>query len=232
MSTIMPKWRKPKEKSEADSLIVDIILFLESHETDSAERELALKNAFTIATYCPKDISRQQYTDIMSILWAYGEEAISPVLLAVGDCSISEVLTAAKDFVLTYNEPREMTREDTLKEIKDRYTAICQSTFDDNVLAGRSVLAWRDHKLYYFHPGGLRYEVEIKDRYTTTVHGSIVETIIHLTDEEKKGLTISGPLPSFKPAKRPWYDNDLALWAIFVGLILAAITALSLAAFR
>jgi hypothetical protein len=220
MSTQMPKWRKPKEHSEADSLILDMLLFLEKYGEHSTERELALRKVFLSATYY-LSVTNVQREDLLSILWAYGAESVRPVIQEVSEHSSPEVIDTACTFVKTYKQPRALTCKDTLEYLKSHYTNIVKLTREQTTGVGRSVLAWQDHKLYYFHPGGLMYEVEIKDRYTTTVHKGIVETIIHLTEEEERGLRINGPLPSYKPSKkhRPWYDNDLVLWLIFVSLI-------------
>lgn len=220
MSTQMPKWRKPKEQSEADSLILDMLLFLEKYEEHSTERELALEKVFITATYY-SNVTNVQREDLLSILWAYGAESVRPVIREVSEHSSSEVIDTACTFVKTYRQPRVLTCKDTLEYLKAHYTNIVKLTRDQITGVGRSVLAWQDHKLYYFHAGGLMYEVEIKDRYTTTVHNGITETIIHLTEEEKKGLTLNVPLPSYKPKRthRPWYDNDLVLWLIFVAFI-------------
>lgn len=220
MTTQIPKWRKPKEQSEADSLVLDILLFLEKYGEHSLERELAFEKAFTIATYY-NSITAVQREDILSILWAHGSESVKPILRVVAELPGPAVIDTAEVFVKNYKQSRVLTCKDTLQYLKEHYTNIVNLTYESLTGVGRSVLAWKNHKLYYFHPGGLMYEVEIKDRYTTTVHDGVVETIVHLTDEEKKALTIKVPLPSYKPAKKqiPWYDNDVILWLIFVFMI-------------
>jgi hypothetical protein len=227
MSTQIPSWRKPEQMPEGDSLVLDILMFLEGTSKYSTERELALEKVFTITTWC-LNVTAIQLEDIMSILWAYGSESIKPMLRACSEDASVEAINTAYILIRQYNLPRGLTSQGTLDEIKVRYTGLVEKTKEKLIGAGRSVVAWHNHKLYEFHPCGLSTEVELKNRYTTTVHsGGIVETVIHLTEEEKNQLTVSGPLfESAKPKPVRWYATNWFSWIVFILFLIMWFTAL------
>lgn len=140
----LPPWRNPKSKSEGDSLVLDILQFLESTEEDSIQRETALQKAFMLATYHPVGgITRQQRAGIMNVLSLYGREAIKPILYAVGDCPIVEVIDLAASFVCSYNKAKESSIGELVKTIRSEFTLLVK----DAVEKDPTSTIWKNHEL-------------------------------------------------------------------------------------
>ncbi len=154
----VPEWRNPKSKLEGDSLILDIQTYLKNADEESIYRELAIQKAFTIASW--HSISREHRSSIMDIISLYGEEAIRPILYAVGDKSITAVIDLACSFISQFNLPLKQEKEELAKSIEDKFTKLTQDAIKENNDVGRSVLSWDDHELVYLHSGGIKTKIE------------------------------------------------------------------------
>lgn len=147
----LPKWSRPKDLYEGDSLVLDIILFLEKTEEGSYLREKAFYKAFEIASFCPNGISKKQCNDIMSVIRAYGSQAIKPILYLIGDVPMPEVIELAAQYVSNYNIPKSPAGEALLFHLKEYYLNRVDEIRDQCFKQHRSIVLWYDHVLIYLH---------------------------------------------------------------------------------